>query len=293
MKLRLGADPELFLVDAAGALIASCGLIGGTKAEPLPLELGDGFAVQEDNVALEYNIPASESKEQFTNNIGRAMSYLSDMVATKGLAFSKLSAALFPEDQLYHPLAQEFGCDPDFNAWKKGATNPRPKADDHTLRTCGGHVHYGMIPNDLSKKDVLQFIKHVDLFLGVPSVLLDNGELRKQLYGKAGAFRSRRHAHLMDFLGAGAQRCIDLPQLLLKIGGRAEELRSHRNVLGHPLASAVHVAYIVEGPGIAFCRGQSEQAQSFCVIGSDAQAIFKAVSQHFLAVHLLLRGTLC
>jgi hypothetical protein len=193
MKLRLGADPELFLVDAAGALIASCGLIGGTKAEPLPLDIGDGFAVQEDNVALEYNIPASESKEQFTNNIGRAMSYLSDMVATKGLAFSKLSAALFPEDQLYHPLAQEFGCDPDFNAWKKGATNPRPKADDHTLRTCGGHVHYGMIPNDLSKKDVLQFIKHVDLFLGVPSVLLDNGELRKQLYGKAGAFRFKRY----------------------------------------------------------------------------------------------------
>ena len=34
-------------------------------------------------------------------------------------------------------------------------------------------------------------IQRCDLFLGVPSVLMDEGELRKQLYGKAGAFRPK------------------------------------------------------------------------------------------------------
>jgi hypothetical protein len=40
-----------------------------------------------------------------------------------------------------------------------------------------------------SPEEVLSFIQHMDLFLGVPSVMMDKGELRKQLYGKAGAFR--------------------------------------------------------------------------------------------------------
>jgi len=31
----------------------------------------------------------------------------------------------------------------------------------------------------------------MDLYLGVPSVLMDKGELRKQLYGKAGAYRMK------------------------------------------------------------------------------------------------------
>lgn len=186
-KFSVGADPEIFLADAAGALVAACGRIGGTKDAPLPLDIGQGFAVQEDNVALEYNIPAARSKEQLQQHIGRAMSCLSDMVARQGLKFSQLSSASFPETQLMHPLAQVFGCDPDYNAWKNGERNPKPSADDKTLRTCGGHVHVGYAFE--SPKDVPEFIKYMDLFLGVPSVLMDNDEKRRLLYGAPGAFR--------------------------------------------------------------------------------------------------------
>lgn len=186
-KFTLGADPELFLVDAAGAYVAACGLIGGTKKEPRPLELGDGFAVQEDNVAVEYNIPPASCGEQFVSNIGRAMSFLSDMVATKGLAFANTSAVLFPDSQLVHPASREFGCDPDYNAWRGGRVNPKPKATDDHLRTCGGHVHVGY--DFETSDDILKFIKYADLYLGVPSVLMDDGDLRKELYGKPGAFR--------------------------------------------------------------------------------------------------------
>jgi hypothetical protein len=187
-NLTLGADPELFLVDTSGNYIASCGLIGGTKACPLPLDIGQGFAVQEDNVALEYNIPASASKEMFTNNIALAMKYLGDMVRTKGLAFANTSSVSFPEEQLFHPLSREFGCDPDFDAWRQGRPNPRPKADDQNLRTCGGHVHIGHTFQ--SRKEILDFIKMMDLFTCVPSVLLDpQGARRRELYGNPGAFR--------------------------------------------------------------------------------------------------------
>jgi len=104
-----------------------------------------------------------------------------------GLKFSHDSAALFPKEQLMHPNALEFGCDPDFNAWTN-RINPRPKAADETLRSCGGHVHIGA---DI--EDVGAAMRRCDLFLAVPSVLMDKGQLRKQLYGKAGAFRPKSY----------------------------------------------------------------------------------------------------
>ena len=81
MPLFIGADPEIFLVDThTHALVSAIDRIGGSKEEPRPLPLGDGFAVQEDNVALEYNIPASDSAEKLVENIGKAMQHLLEMV---------------------------------------------------------------------------------------------------------------------------------------------------------------------------------------------------------------------
>lgn len=183
----IGADPEVFLQDAAGGLISAIDKIGGSKTMPRPLPLGEGFAVQEDNVALEYNIPPAKSPEELVENITKVMGYLQEEIRGYGLMFNKQSAAYWPKEQLMHPRAMEFGCDPDFDAWRKGARNPRPKADDETLRSCGGHVHIGH--QFKSKADVLRFIKRMDLFTAVPATIMDQGDLRKQLYGKAGAFR--------------------------------------------------------------------------------------------------------
>lgn len=190
-RMKLGCDPEIFLVDAAGAFISSIGRIGGSKDFPRPLPLGKGYAVQEDNVAIEFNIPPAGSMEEFKDSINKVKAFLSEQVNDLGLKFSTESATLFPEAQLYDPAALVFGCDPDFDAWKDGAVNPKPKADDWTLRSCGGHVHVGHKFN--TKAELHEFIKWMDLYLAVPSVLLDNGQLRKQLYGKAGAFRYKSY----------------------------------------------------------------------------------------------------
>lgn len=187
---KLGCDPECFLMDAAKSLISAIDKVGGTKDKPKPLPIGDGFAVQEDNVALEYNIPPSESKKDFTGNVQKAMDYLSKLVAEQGLQFAPISAASFPYSQLMDMRALQFGCDPDFNAWRGGRPNPRPNAADKKLRTCGGHVHVGYDFADDGEK--IQFIKYMDLFT-IGSVLMDKGLLRKELYGKAGAYRSKSY----------------------------------------------------------------------------------------------------
>lgn len=186
MEIKCGADPEAFLVDTSGHFKSSIGKIGGSKEMPRPLPLGQGYAVQEDNVALEFNIPAAESRSQFVDSISRTLKYLTDMVQRNyGYEISHVSAISFPEEELQDPSAMEFGCTPDFNAWTK-EINPKPKAEDWKLRSCGGHVHIGF---DVAQVDRIEVIKFMDLFTGVPSVLMDNGDLRKELYGKSGAFR--------------------------------------------------------------------------------------------------------
>lgn len=186
--MYLGCDPEIFLTDSAGALVSAVGKIGGTKQAPRPLPIGEGFAVQEDNVAIEFNIPPADNQDLFVRNIQECRNYLAGMIAEQGLKFINSSAEYFPEQELMTRAAQEFGCDPDFNAWT-GKRNPRPKATNATLRSAGGHVHVGNYFDH--PKKVLHFTKYLDLYLAVPSVLMDSGELRKQLYGKAGAFRHK------------------------------------------------------------------------------------------------------
>lgn len=189
MKFQIGADPEIF-VGKNGGVKSIIGLVGGTKEHPLPLlTLGQGFAVQEDNVAMEFNIPPSPDRASFVGNIHMAMEFLENAVRDSyGLQFVKSSAELFPKEELTDPRALVFGCDPDFNAWT-GKQNRMPKGVDPSLRSCGGHIHIGY-EEQLDKPSV---IKAMDLYTGVPSILMDTGERRKQLYGKAGAFRPKSY----------------------------------------------------------------------------------------------------
>jgi len=188
MGFHIGCDPEIFLKNAQEGLVASCNLIGGTKYHPRPLDgLPHGYAVQEDNVAIEFNIPPADSRETFISNINTAMTYLMDEIAQMGLHFATESAAIYPLDQLLDPKALEFGCEPDFDAWAHGKVNPKPAAQNKNLRSAGGHVHIGTIIN--SEKECHELIKLMDLYLAVPAALMDQGIMRKELYGKAGAFR--------------------------------------------------------------------------------------------------------
>lgn len=185
MTIRVGADPELFLVDVSGKFISSIGLIGGSKQNPRKIR-EDGCAVQEDNVAVEFNIPPSHEVDHFIESINFNLEYLTRLVREKGLSLSVVASAEFSLDQLSHPKAMEFGCDPDWNAWTM-QINPRPRTKNKQLRSSGGHVHV--------ETDDPPFLmaRCLDLFLGVPSVNLDPDINRRQLYGKAGACRPKEY----------------------------------------------------------------------------------------------------
>jgi len=188
-NVKVGADPELFLIDETGKYISSVGLVGGTKEVPLPID-NEGNCLQEDNVSVEFNIKPASNKQEFLGSINKVLDVLEERMREKKLYLSIIPATEFAWDQLQSMQAQTFGCEPDFNAWN-GEVNPKPFCENMQLRSAGGHIHVGYDnPNQMNK---MNLIRAMDVFLGVPSIKFDQDEQRRKLYGKPGAFRPKKY----------------------------------------------------------------------------------------------------
>ena len=198
-NVMVGADPELFLVDNNGHLKSAIGLIGGSKRNPRMLD-DKGSAVQEDNVAVEFNIPPATTAKEFKSNITNVMEYLAKYVGESGLLLNIVPAALFPDSELQNPKALEFGCDPDYNVWTRAQNDMAILPPElRNLRSCGGHIHISWDINKDEKQEewphhtnierAENVVKAMDLFVGCSSIQQDGDNLRRKLYGKAGAFR--------------------------------------------------------------------------------------------------------
>jgi hypothetical protein len=186
-EFKVGADVEVFLRNNDWKFISAVGLIGGTKDNPKLLDC-EGHMVQEDNVAAEFNIPPCTTAEDFVKHINISMMGVLDLLPS-GLFIDLHASAKFDKDQLLSLQAQEFGCSIDYNAYTL-APNKKPCAKNNpTLRSIGGHLHCGY--NSPCMTINAEMIYLLDLFLGVPSILLDPDTDRRQLYGKAGAFRPK------------------------------------------------------------------------------------------------------
>lgn len=206
--LRVGADCEVFLKNPRGWPVPVIGKLGGTKLDPKPIpEFGPGYAVQEDNVMAEFNIPAAGEVTSFVTSINKVLGwlhlYFKNCGATDildGPYFINISSSeVFTQQQLDHPQAQEIGCEPDANAWTdKLNSSPKENAIMKYLRTAAAHIHTSYVSVDPetgeqtypTREAGLGFAQMQDLTLGVGSILLDQeGKRRRAVYGKSGAFR--------------------------------------------------------------------------------------------------------
>jgi Phage phiEco32-like COOH.NH2 ligase-type 2 len=186
-NVKVGSDPEFFLTKDE-KFIPAFKFLKGTKLKPTAID-DQGSAVLHDNVMVEFNtIPATTSKE-FVVNINKVLSHLRETIP-KDVVFKFIPSASFDDKELTHRKALEFGCEPDFNAYQNGDKNTFSQPWDLNLRTSGGHIHVGY---DNPRKEVnLHLIRSMDLHLGLPSLFLDTeGDKRREMYGKAGAFRHK------------------------------------------------------------------------------------------------------
>lgn len=189
-NITIGADPELFLINKhTGNVVSAIGLIPGEKGNPwVGPGMSEGFGLEIDNILAEFNIPPAGTKEEFRKSITFMLEYIEAFVKNinPDLGIECVSSRVVGEDQLQHPEAKRFGCSPDYCAYKD-APNKRPKGEKTCLRSAGFHVHIGYDFPDLNTS--IELVKYMDVFLGLPSVILDPDKERRKLYGKAGAYR--------------------------------------------------------------------------------------------------------
>jgi len=182
----LGSDPELFLVQN-NKYKSAVNLIKGSKHNPLFID-NIGNAILEDNVCVEFNTNPVNNPEDFSKNIKFILKHLRNKLPE--YAFSQKSAAIFPTEELQTPQALTFGCEPDFNAWRYGEKNSKPYTENKNLRSAGGHIHIGC---SIAQENPIELIKACDVFLGLPSITLDDSKERRELYGQAGSFRYKEY----------------------------------------------------------------------------------------------------
>lgn len=184
-NVTFGSDAEVFLKTLTQEFFPVCDLVGGTKERPR--SLGDGYFIQEDNVALEFNIPVCKDSKSFQQAFSVAFVKIAKEIP-KSLIMSTETAANFSPVYISQiPQAQVFGCDPDYNVWEL-SENPKPFCDMPYLRTAAAHVHIGW--EDPTDEDRIALVKFSDIFVSTLSWMYPD-RLRRKLYGKAGAFRPK------------------------------------------------------------------------------------------------------
>jgi len=186
----IGTDTEVFLVnDDSGEFEASCGKFGGTKEHPMQFhDAPEGMMFQEDNVTLEFNTPVAYSKKEWMGYCADVLNRVATLADSANCSISTAACAYFKKEALQHPAALIFGCEPDYNAWKmimnKKPTLPKCREN---MRTAAGHIHIGTAEN------IVNVAQCMDLYLGVPSILLTDKNDRRKLYGRAGDIRPKQY----------------------------------------------------------------------------------------------------
>lgn len=221
-----GADPELMLQSPKGQLISAIGIVPGTKKRPRKVL---GGAVQHDNVMAEFNVNPADTSEELVDNMRSVLKELALLVAPNTLVVR--ASADFPEEELKHQKARVFGCDPDFDSWSMSMNQIDGTAAFSGFRSAGGHFHVGKRPEIAEMLDdpygKVEVVKMLDIFLGIPGVLLDpdpTAPARRKLYGKAGAHRPKPYGVEYRALGNFWVRSPGLASLIYELADVAVRL---------------------------------------------------------------------
>lgn len=185
--ITIGADIEAFVRnDKENKIVSAEPYIKGTKHEPFLFDPTDPFAgTSLDNVLAEYTIAPSKDCSTFVKGINKSLAYVKSILP-EGYSVVSIPSAVLEDIYLKTKNAKLFGCESDYNVWLK-AVNEKPQAENQNLRSAGFHVHVGYENPQLDITE--EAVKALDLFLSVPSLLIEPDNERRKLYGKAGAFR--------------------------------------------------------------------------------------------------------
>lgn len=212
-KVTVGCDPEFFIrpykveerevktsstarsvrlpLMVSTDVVPICGIIGGTKREPIPIEKMDaGFTVQEDGVACEFNIPPQTDAREFSAAVQSALTRLGGILKKKNylVAANKRSVNLLPEWTEKWPNLLQIGCDPDFSAYETSGYRKLDMSKIKDIRGAGGHIHIGY-PHELCEPPIMARL--LDCVLAIPYLDEDSQGERRAFWGQPGLYRTK------------------------------------------------------------------------------------------------------
>jgi hypothetical protein len=90
----------------------------------------------------------------------------------------------YPDTCLTHPMARTAGCNPDMSAYLE-CVNEAPVFEEMDgVRSCGGHIHAS-----LDGANPFWWARWMDAFVGLPLMMHEPPNTRRELYGNAGCMR--------------------------------------------------------------------------------------------------------
>ena len=192
--MLLGADPEFFVVNHNNSPINVINVIKNSKSNPI---INKNHIYYYDNVAFEMNFVPARSSNEFVYTIKEGLSIANNIIHPYKLIAN--SCVEFYESDEKNSNFFEVGCEPDINAYTLSYNKINPDIYKHTLeRYAGGHIHMGGTSSDLIQDEAIKpvFVYMLDLFVGIPSVILDHdveSYKRKRVYGHAGNYRPKEY----------------------------------------------------------------------------------------------------
>lgn len=226
-----GTDPEFMLLKD-GKYHSAIGVVNGSITDRIKIS---GHEFYYDNVLAECAVQPGHSKKEFIENLRECLQIYSKMV--EPFQLSTCAATFYPEEELEHPDAKKVGCAPDMCAYEMELIDPPEQSIQNTsLRSCGGHIHLGDKILQSEGPEPVFAVYMLDLFLGIPSVWLDEGDsscLRRSVYGQAGRYRDKDYGLEYRSLGNFWLKSPELAELIYDLSDFALQFVKNGNVDEH------------------------------------------------------------
>lgn len=190
MKFLIGSDPEAFIInDASGMIVSAKRFTDGTKDEPE--DLGDGYALLNDNILIEGNVPPAVDKNEFIANMTVLWNLMNNRATTRDAHLYNSDCEAITDALMQTDEAQEFGCSSFRDAWNELVEIETPQLSGND-RPAGCHIHLGL--NNASDSLKMAIVRAFDMFVTLPAIARTGMNYRtSNLYGILGACRIKSY----------------------------------------------------------------------------------------------------
>lgn len=203
LRVYMGCDPELFLVDKSGEVVGAERAIPENGIETLSTNEHNLLVAQGrkgivlDGVQIELNPKPSHCRALLGNEISAAFKTLKEHLSKTDFqaSFAQCVEVSPKELDALSEKSKLLGCAPSNNLYdRKASIGVNPAT--YRTRSAGGHLHFGLSGwLDLMEQRE-RAVPLLDILVGNTAVLMDRdpgNAIRRKVYGRAGEYRLPKH----------------------------------------------------------------------------------------------------